>query len=165
MILISVGTLALPFKRLVDQAVDLFKDKKERIVIQSGAYKKKSPSANIVIKPYFSFPRMLALYKRADLVISSCGEASVYLILTHAKNTPVFVPRFKKYGEHLDNQQLLIAKFLEKKGLAYIFYQTPKLSEFIKRKRKKNTSALSLTSSELGRLVKNLHKITVQTQT
>lgn len=161
MIFVTTGTVPYPFKRLVDKSVEIFKDKKEKVIIQAGSYKIKSSSKNIEIVPFLPFEKTLSLYKTADLIISACGEVSVHLILKLAKNTPLFVPRLKKYGEHVDNQQEMIAKYIEKGSLAYVVYDIKQLKRLIDKPGRPNKKFL-LTSKKRGldTLIKNLHKAT-----
>lgn len=164
MIFVSCGTVSFPFKRLVDTVIGLFKDNpNEKVIIQSGSYLRKSPANHIIIKPYFTFRKMLKYYQTADLIVSAAGEASTYLILAHATSIPIFFPRLKKYGEHVDDQQKLIGRFIEKYDPAYVAYNTLQLKNYLKRKNPKGDFENRIkekNAETLKRLTENLNRIT-----
>ena len=164
LVFVSTGTVSFPFKRLVDAIIEFYKDKPmTNVVIQSGDYKIKAIVKHIEIHPYFPLEKMIKFYKSADLIISAAGEASVFLILKYAKHKPIIIPRLKKYEEHVDDQQFLVANYLKKKKLAYTLLDRNKLKTMLKKHRlklaKKRKTSLK-TSSELARLIKNLNQLT-----
>lgn len=139
MIFVSTGTFPLPFKRLVDLIVKYGRQNpSKKIIIQSGVYKPANLTPNIAIKPYFSFEKTLKLYQSAELIISAAGEASVFLILKHAKNTPIFMPRLKKFHDHVDNKQLATCSHLKKHHLAHIALQSNQLIKIMRKNPKPN---------------------------
>jgi len=132
MIFVTTGTTSFPFHRLVNEVVKNFSPKiHEDGIIQSGAYLMNSPVSHITIQPYFSYQEMVRLIKKARVVISAAGEASVFLILQHSENIPIVVPRLDKYHEHVDDQQLLIARFVRKMGWAKVAYNTHDLLRYL----------------------------------
>jgi|GEM_PF-5664293 UDP-N-acetylglucosamine transferase subunit ALG13 len=164
MIFVSTGTLPLPFSRLVDTVIDYYQDKpNNHIVIQSGVYQPLSLPSHITCKPFIDFKQTIQLYQKADLVISAAGEASVFLILKHSKNTPIFVPRVKSFHEHVDNKQLTTCSYLKKHQLADIAIETQELINLLMLNRqnsKRNNKKLPHKSSSLNNLVSSLHSIT-----
>lgn len=160
MIFITTGTVSFPFRRLVDKSIDVFKDIDEEIIIQSGIYKVKPLLKNIKLITYLPFEKTLKLYKSADLIISACGEVSTLLILKNAINKPIFVPRLKQFGEHVDDQQLLIANYFKEKGHAYVIDDISRLGKHIS---KRNRNNYKESKNELNNLIKNLTKFTLDT--
>lgn len=57
--------------------------------------------------------------KQADLVIAHAGVGSALTALSLGK-CPVLISRREKFGEHVDDHQLMIANFLERRGLAVV---------------------------------------------
>ncbi|WP_346207828.1 glycosyltransferase [Caldifermentibacillus hisashii] len=113
MIFVTVGTHEQPFNRLI-QEVDILVDKgiiKEEVIIQTG-YSDYIPNS-CKYKKMLSFQDMNTLTKDARIIITHGGPASILLAYSYGK-VPVVVPRQKKYGEHVDNHQLLFCKRLEK---------------------------------------------------
>lgn len=106
---------------------------------------------------------MIEYYKAADLVVSAAGEASVFLILQYSRNIPIFVPRLKRYGEHVDDQQLMIGKYLKKHKLAHVVFDISLLENYLEKKkinRSKIDKHFSSQAQELRRLIANLDKTT-----
>lgn len=135
MIFISTGTIALPFNRLIDSSINVLKDQvKNQVIIQSGTYQvKQTLPKHISIKPYFTLSQTIKYYKQASLVISAAGEASVFLILKNTRFKPVFMPRLKHFGEHVDNLQLATCDYLKQKKLTYVFTETSNLQHHLPR--------------------------------
>ena len=105
---------------------------------------------------------MIKYYQSADLVISATGEASVFLILQHSKNMPIFVPRLKKHNEHVDNKQLIISHYLKKHQLAYIVTDISLLSGYLQKPKtnpSKNNQGSSFKSPQFTNLIQHLDKI------
>ncbi len=164
LVFVSTGTASFPFKRLVEAVIDFYENKPSaEVVIQSGAYKKKSPKKHIKIQPYFPFEKMIKFFKEADVIISAAGEATVFSILESAVNQPIIVPRLKKHGEHVDDQQLQIARYLKKAKLASIVLDIDKLETTLENHSLSSNpkrAAKIKASSEKKRLIKNLHRLT-----
>lgn len=135
MIFVTVGTTMFPFNRLL-QAVDEVMRKqaeKERLVVQSGTskYKFRYPYTNIF--PELSFDKMIYYFKKARVIITHGGPATIFLALKYGKNKPLVVPRSKKLGEHVDDHQIFFAKYLEKKSLIKTVFPQENLAERIEK--------------------------------
>lgn len=126
MIFVTVGGLR-PFDRLVTAMDRLAGDLEEQVVMQTGttAYEPRNCR-------HFSFmPReeMDKLYAEARLVVCHAGIGS--LLTARRYNRPlVLVPRLKRYGEHIDDHQLEIAREMEARGMAVV-YDVSNLAEAI----------------------------------
>lgn len=160
MIFVTTGTVQIPFKRMVDKSMEIFGGLREKVIIQAGCYKTISYYSNITLKDYFTFEKTLEYYKTADIIISSCGEASVFLILKYSKNVPIFFPRLKKYKEHVDNQQLEISKYIYKNKLGKVVYESQQLTNSIRRSQFPISLRVNMQNNNL-KLVKMLDSITV----
>ncbi len=132
MILISAGTLHRPFDRLLKASLNIFRNSSEKIIVQRGAADSiKNYPDHFSVTDLIPYHKMLNLYQQANLVISAAGEKSVIDILRNSRYKPILFPRLKKFGEHIDNQQLKIAKTLEGKGLALLAANKIQLNEIV----------------------------------
>ncbi len=115
MIFVTVGTHEQPFNRLVKAVDDLKANDSihEDIFIQTG-YSTYRPRF-CEWTPFLSYVEMDQKIKAASIVISHGGPAS---FLTAMKlGVPVLiVPRQMKYGEHVNNHQLVFVKELVSHG-------------------------------------------------
>lgn len=113
MIFVTVGTHNQSFDRLVRKADEIAGEIEEEVVIQRGNSGYKPRYAK-----YFDFaPRdeMEKWVERARVVVTHGGAGSIVFALS--KNKPVVVvPRRKKYGEHVNDHQLELARALEEEG-------------------------------------------------
>jgi UDP-N-acetylglucosamine transferase subunit ALG13 len=160
MILVAAGTVAYPFKRLVDAAMAFYRDRpQEPVIIQSGTYNASSKRKHITVKPYFPASQMIKLYQKASLIICAAGEASILQILTYSRQRPILVPRLPQFREHVDDQQLRLTRYLVKRRLAYGILDIGKLShlvETIGRSPVTPKKALTKRSSASRRLIERL---------
>ena len=62
---------------------------------------------------------MVRIASAADVVIAHCGAGSVLLALRLRKPL-VVVPRLRRFGEHHDDHQLQLARYLGKQGSAVV---------------------------------------------
>lgn len=115
MIFVTVGTTKFPFERLfknIDQVmVDL--GKQEHLIIQKGAsrYYFRYPRSKVFSE--VPFDKMIDYLKRARIIITHGGPATIFLALKYGRNKPLVVPRSKKFGEHVDEHEVLFAQFLK----------------------------------------------------
>lgn len=111
MIYVTVGTDVHDFSRLVKEMDKIALRRK--VVMQIG---------NTVYEPrnaeWFRFEtnqRIDELYQKADVIVTHAGAGSIIRSLKNGK-VPIVVPRLKKYGEHVNDHQLDLARFLGKRG-------------------------------------------------
>lgn len=131
MIFVTVGTSKYPFNRLLRKIDELIENDKikDKVIAQIGysTYQPKKFS-------YFSFTtqeKILELNKKANLIISHGGVGSIILALRF-KKTIIVVPRLKKFGEHIDDHQLQIAKAFAKKKKILACMDIEELEKYIK---------------------------------
>jgi len=132
MIFITTGTAHFPFTRLVDTVIDHYQHSLQTpVVIQSGFYNLQSPAKHIKICQYYK-PHIFTYYlKTANLIVTAAGEATIHQTLACAKNKPIIFPRLHKYSEHVDDQQRSIARYFDKRHLAFVATTTSKLNRYL----------------------------------
>lgn len=119
MIFVTVGTTKFPFDRplkATDEAM-IGLDRKEKLVVQAGKSDYKFKYEDTEIFEEIPFGKMSAYFKKAKIVVTHGGPATIFLSLKYSKNKPLVVPRSKRFNEHVDNHQIFFTKFLKKKGL------------------------------------------------
>ena len=112
MIFVTVGTHEQPFDRLVSH-IDQLKAQgviTEEVIIQTGysTYEPKHCAWSKLL-PYSDMVKNVA---EARIVITHGGPSSFIMPLQVGK-IPVVVPRQEKYGEHVNDHQLLFAREVE----------------------------------------------------
>ena len=119
MIFVTVGTHEQPFNRLIEE-VDRLKGEgliTEEVIIQRG-YSTYEPKH---CKYYDLIPweEMQRYNKEARIIITHGGPASFIDVLSLGKK-PIIVPRQEKYGEHVNDHQILFSKQLIERGMPII---------------------------------------------
>lgn len=118
MIFVTVGTTSFPFDRLLRAVDEVVSDseKDEKLVVQQGVseYQFKYPKTKTSKEQ--PFDKMISYMKKARVIITHGGPATIFLALKYGRNKPLVVPRAKKFREHVDNHELFFAKFLKRKG-------------------------------------------------
>lgn len=114
MIFVTVGTHEQPFDRLISH-IDALKGSgviEEDVIIQTGysTYEPKHCTWSKLL-PYSEMVKNVA---QARIVITHGGPSSFIMPLQVGK-IPVVVPRQEKYGEHVNDHQLLFALEVEKR--------------------------------------------------
>lgn len=111
MILVTLGTQAFPFDRLLRE-VDGFPD--DEIVVQCASGGMRPERA--IWHDKLSFDELVALVSRSRAVVSHAGVGSVLTALDHGRR-PVVVPRLRQFGEAVDDHQVEFARRLAKASL------------------------------------------------
>lgn len=114
MIFVTVGTHEQPFDRLVRYMDELVASGAitEEVIIQTG-YTDYEPK-HCTWSKLLPYPEMVKNVADARLVITHGGPSSFIMPLQVGK-TPIVVPRQEKYGEHVNDHQLLFALEVEKR--------------------------------------------------
>lgn len=112
MIFVTVGTHEQPFDRLLKAVDDYAAKTDEQVIVQSGYtdYEMKHCTWSKLL-PY---SEMIKNVEQARIVITHGGPSSFIMPLQVGK-TPIVVPRQEKYGEHVNDHQLLFALEVEKR--------------------------------------------------
>lgn len=114
MIFVTVGTHEQPFDRLVSYIDDLKGQGviQEEVIIQTG-YCTYEPK-NCTWSKLLPYSEMVQNVADARIVITHGGPSSFIMPLQVGK-IPIVVPRQEKYGEHVNDHQLLFALEVEKR--------------------------------------------------
>lgn len=131
MIFVSTGTQKFPFDRLlvaVDHCI-------EAGVIEEEVFAQTGASAYTPLhygfSPFLDQDKYKEKMAAADLVITHAGTGAIVSALKKGK-TVIAVPRYRKYGEHVDNHQAQILKAFEQMGYIEACYHTEDLADAIR---------------------------------
>lgn len=155
MIFTMVGTHEQQFDRLV-RSVDLL-DTDEQRIIQYG-YSTYQP-VNAETSEFIPFDEVKRYIQEANIVITHSGTGSVMLSLSLGK-LPIVAPRYKKYGEHIDDHQLQLVQDLEADGMVVPYYDGDDLNERINEALEKMESVRKIEPAP--ELVAELNRIIMQ---
>jgi len=150
LILVIVG-LMYGFERLVQEMDEIAGRIDEETVMQIGETTYEPKNAR-----YFRFTsneEIDRLYEDARVVVCHAGVGSILTALEHGKPV-IAVPRRKKYGEHVDDHQLEIARELEKERMITVVCDVGDLENVLD---DVSTVSKTLVENE-GELVKALGK-------
>jgi len=116
-IFVTVGTHSQQFDRLLEK-IDGLKGSgkiKDEIFAQAGncTYKPK----NFKFGNFISDAEYEKWMKSADIIVSHAGAGSIINALKNRKAL-VIVPRLTRFGEHVNDHQLELAKAMEKESFA-----------------------------------------------
>ncbi|ADQ05485.1 Glycosyltransferase 28 domain protein [Caldicellulosiruptor owensensis OL] len=131
MIFVTVGTHEQQFNRLLE-IIDLFISNgtiHEEVIAQTG-YSTYEPQYYKCSR-FFSYNDMLDLIKKARIVITHGGPATLFQCWINSK-IPIVFPRDPKYKEHVDKHQLFFAERLKKSNLALVAFNEEDLEYNIK---------------------------------
>ncbi len=161
MILVSLGTEAFPFNRLIRAADDLAeKFAGEPVFVQTGicpdaVMPQKCPSARLM--PYAD---LAARVNEARIVISHAG-VGLLLMCLRAGKIPVVVPRRKKMGEHVDDHQLELARRMAQQGYVIMTENTDELVSIVSNYEnlQKKSAAVSSSQSRLAKALSSYLRV------
>ena len=126
MIFVTVGNDFRDFSRLIKKVDEIAPDISSEILIQMGYSRYRPKSARYF--DFVPFDRATEYIKTSELVISHAGIGTV--ILCKEYGIPIIIlPRRKKYGEHMNDHQMEIAKILEERRGAnvHVIYEESQL--------------------------------------
>ncbi|MBU4246305.1 MAG: PssE/Cps14G family polysaccharide biosynthesis glycosyltransferase [Nanoarchaeota archaeon] len=135
MIFVTVGTHTQGFERLI-MAVDSLVGQgliNEPVTVQIG--NTKYEPKNCAGFRFESFEHILELNRTADIVITHAGAGCI-LTAMQFKKPLIIVPRYKKFGEHVNDHQCDLAAALDKKGKAVVLYDINGLLDALERVKK-----------------------------
>jgi beta-1,4-N-acetylglucosaminyltransferase len=125
MILVIVG-LMYGFDRLVREIDRISTNISEDIIMQIG--NTKYEPKNVKYYRFVTEDQINKLYNDARIIICHAGVGTILSSLLRNKLV-IVVPRRMKYGEHVDDHQLEIAKELEKDGIIKAVYDIDKINQ------------------------------------
>jgi beta-1,4-N-acetylglucosaminyltransferase len=124
-ILVTVGS-AEPFERLLLALEGLVPP--EQLVVQAGASRHAPRAARVVT--FLPFDELLTEMRAAVAVVMHAGAGSVLAALSCGKR-PIVVPRLARFGEAVDDHQLVFGRRLHDVGLATLVEDLSELGEAI----------------------------------
>lgn len=154
MILMTLGTIPFPFDRAVIWLRILLNSGviNEPIFLQYGNSDISAVKEHPLVTLEQTIPssRLIQLVDESRLVVSHAGQGSTKM-LAAKKARFILLPRLKKYGEHIDDHQLLFAQSVAQFGVYYFmsvedlqkgilnppshfegtFFETPKLTDHL----------------------------------
>ncbi len=128
MIFVAVGTHNHGFERLVRKMDEIAGIIQEKVIIQRGSTNYEPVHAESF--KFLEYQEILQFYKNARVIVAHAG-AGTLLDALNSGNPVISVPRIKKYGEVIDDQQLEFAEALEKRKIVVAIYDIKKLRETI----------------------------------
>ncbi len=131
MIFVTVGTHYQGFERLIKKMDEIAGKIDDEVIMQIG-YTDYEPKNAKWLRFLEREEDILELYKKADVIVAHAGAGTLLTALSFGKPV-VVVPRLKKFGEHIDDQQLELAEALESMGKAIAVYDIEKLEDAIKK--------------------------------
>jgi UDP-N-acetylglucosamine transferase subunit ALG13 len=147
MIFVTVGTNEAPFDRLLLALAEVGAD--EDLVVQHGPSAVQPPRASCFAS--LSYEELADLVRRARVVVSHAGVGSVLTALANGKR-PIVVPRLRRFGEAVDDHQLLFARRLEQTELVTLVEDLSQLSEALR----SSSDAVSIKLEADRRLIDEL---------
>ena len=154
MILVLLGTQNNSFVRLLD-AIQNNIDKKvirDKVIVQAGFTKFESKDMEIF--SLMDKDRLSELQDKADLIITHGGVGSIISSLKKGKKV-IVVPRLKKYGEHVNNHQLQIARRFGEEGYVKYVINLKNLAKTISKIDKFEPRKYETTESNVVSIVEN----------
>ncbi len=133
MILITLGTIPYQFNRAITWLSILLKEDviSEPVFIQYGV-----SDISLVVKhplvtavPIVQSKELMKMVDNSRLVISHAGQGSTRALASKGACF-VLLPRLARYGEHIDDHQLLFARNVEKFGVSHCL-SLKELEQFI----------------------------------
>ena len=110
MIFATVGTHQQPFARLLSALSAL---PPGQLVVQHGYGPAPAGAARAVA--FMSYGEMAEQFEAADAVVTHSGVGSILLAM-RVGHTPIAVPRYSRFGEHVDDHQLELTRALAERG-------------------------------------------------
>lgn len=126
MIYATVGTMFLDFPRLIRAMDAIARDTNERVVVQTGMGKTLPVHCE-----HFDFkPReeVLEIQRGARVVVCHAGIGCVSDALRMGRPL-IVVPRLKKFGEHMNDHQLDLARAVQSRGWGRVILDVAELAQ------------------------------------
>ncbi|MCX6820754.1 MAG: glycosyltransferase [Candidatus Aenigmarchaeota archaeon] len=137
MIFLTVGTHTQSFDRLIEEMDRLVGDReiREKVVGQIGnsAYEPR----NFEWFRFTDFGRLNKLYDSADVLVTHGGAGSILNGLSRGKPV-VAMPRLARYYEHVNDHQVELVTFLEKKRKIIAVYDARDLVAAISKAKRRS---------------------------
>ena len=143
MIFVITGTEQFPFDRFVKE-IDGLKQGcilDEDVFVQLGACQYEPERC--AWERFIGYDEMAERIAAARLVITHAGAGTTLLCLKSGQR-PIIVTRMKKYGEHVDDHQVVFARNFERSGRVDAVYEIDELRSVVTRRLKPHTDNVSV---------------------
>jgi beta-1,4-N-acetylglucosaminyltransferase len=130
MIFVTIGMSNYGFDRLLREVDKITPLLDEEVIIQIGHSKYKP--INCSFFTFVSSEQMKKYYENSKIIISHGGIGSILNALYNQKIL-IVVPRLQKFGEIIDDNQLEISNYLERKNKIIAVYDIKNLYATIKK--------------------------------
>lgn len=121
MITVTLGTIPFPFKRVIDWLEILKKSQviSEPVFVQHGATDIRAIAKHPLVTavPLLDFKSLMKKAQDSRLVISDAGLCSTRAFVERGASL-ILLPRLARYGEHIDNHQMLFAESIQELGVS-----------------------------------------------
>lgn len=126
MIFVTLGSQKFPFDRLLQKLDEMIADGAitDRVLAQTGSCTYAPQHFEAV--PYMDRPAFASYMAQADLVITHGGTGAIMGGVKNGKKV-IAIPRYPKYGEHVDDHQIQIVQQFGELGLIEPCYQVEDL--------------------------------------
>lgn len=130
MIFVTVGNDFRNFNRLLVKIDEIAHHLPSEIIIQRG-YSDYQPK-NVKHFDFVPMDRAIEYIQGSQLVVSHAGIGTIFLCKKYGIPL-IIVPRRKKFGEHMNDHQLEVAKALERREdkNIYVVYEEDRLEEIV----------------------------------
>jgi len=158
LIFVSVGANPHPFDRLIKEVDRLVSEKKikDEFIVQLGNTNYYSKNIKKV-KKFWKENEYKKILRSCNLIITHAGLGNVMVGMEHNKPL-IVVPRRKEFGEHVDNHQMEMAKYIEKSESCLVIHDINDLESSIKKMVKIKIKLKKRVEPEILNIIKNLVK-------
>lgn len=146
MVFVTVGTHEQPFDRPVRAIDALVADGtlEEEVFVQTGYCDYKPEHCGW--QRFVPAPEMRSRMEEADVVVTHGGPSSFIEAMAVGK-VPVVVPRYERYGEHVnDHQEAFVRRVVERQGGIVPVYDVADLAGAIEEARRLSKSGVGFRS-------------------
>jgi UDP-N-acetylglucosamine transferase subunit ALG13 len=158
MIFVTAGTIHFPFTRLANWVKELQREnkRKEKIVFQHGYAPITQQLSGIEYFDFIDALQFIEYIKKARLVITHGGPASIYQTL-YAEKKPWVLPRENKFREHVNDHQVVFCDVLRQKNLINLVNEST--IETILQTGSPSFTQLNSVTQNRSKVIKQLRKI------
>ncbi len=128
MIFVTVGTHYMGFERLIEKMDEIAPNLDDEVIMQIGTTKYEPKNAKWY--KFIEMEKIQEYYKKADIIVAHSGAGTLLDSLSFEKPV-ITVPRLKKFGEHIDDQQIELAEALDKTNRTIAIYSIENLERSI----------------------------------
>jgi beta-1,4-N-acetylglucosaminyltransferase len=129
---VTVGSAVkgIEFTRLIKKMDEIAGKIEEEVVMQIGTVPYEPKNAQYF--RYASYQANLPYFQQASLVVGHAGTGTILNALKF-KTPIIVVPRRHRYGEHVDDHQVELARKMEQIPGIYVVYEIEALESMIKK--------------------------------